>query len=327
MTTEIIPLGTASAIPTRDRHLSAVALVRGGSTLLFDCGEGTQLQMLQGGVKHMRVDAIFISHFHGDHFYGLFGLMATLALLKRPHPLTVVGPQGIADLVSRIPGLSPEWLPYPVDYVEMSPTMSRQTVLETADFKVVAHPLEHRDFTAGFRYQEKPRAGKLRVDHARKLGVTDFTDFRLLKMGRTVRLRGRTVHPDQVLDDPAPAISFAYVTDTRPCAAGETLARGVDLLYHEATFGSEMQERARETGHSTAAEAAQVARRSGARRLLLGHFSARYDDPTPLVEEAREAFENTEAAEELRRYPLHSAGSLREMQPAAQAHERHQRER
>lgn len=318
MTTEIIPLGTASAIPTRDRHLSAVALVRGGRTLLFDCGEGTQLQMIRAGVKPMRLQAVFISHFHGDHFYGLFGLLATLALLKRSHALTVVGPQGIADLVGRIPGLEPEWLPYPVDFVEMAPTMSKAIVLESSEYRVEARPLEHREFAAGFRFEEKRRPGRLRLERAHELGVKDYVDFRLLKQGKAVTSGGRRVEPDEVLDAPPPPASFAYVGDTRPCEAGEVLARGVDLLYHEATFGSEMADRARETGHSTAAEAARIAARSGARRLLIGHFSARYDDPARLVEEARVVFKNTDAADELKRYPLQAVEPAAGERPVAQ---------
>lgn len=304
MTTQLIPLGTASAIPTRKRHLSALALVRRGSVLLFDCGEGTQMRLIQAGVKHMRIEAIFITHVHGDHFFGLPGLLSTLALLKRERPLTIVGPQGMGDVIGSMPGLAPAWLPFEVSYVELAPTLIHDVVYETSQFRVEARPLEHRDFTAGYRFEEKPRPGKLDVARAEALGLDDPTKYRFLKQGRTVRARGREVRPEEVLGPPQPGVAFGYVTDTRPCEGGRLLARNVDLLYHEATFGTEMAYRAVETGHATAREAAEVARDAGARRLLIGHFSARYDDPQPLVDEARAVFPPSEAAEELKQYVI-----------------------
>lgn len=304
MSAYVIPLGTASAIPTRQRHLSAMALVRDGRILLFDCGEGTQIRMIHAGVKHMRIEAIFITHFHGDHFFGLFGLLSTLALLKRSHPLTVVGPLGIADLVRRLPGLSEAWLPFAVEYVELSDTLVHEVVYDTTEFTVTARPVEHRTFTAGFRYEEKPRPGTLNVELARALGVTDPLQYRHLKQGRTVRAGGREVRAEDVMGPARRGCTFSYVTDTRPCEGGVMLARDADLLYHEATFGENLAQRAIDTGHTTAAEAARVARDAGATRLLIGHFSARYKDVSSLLGEARAVFPATEAAEELRQYAI-----------------------
>ncbi|HEX7069421.1 MAG TPA: ribonuclease Z [Rhodothermales bacterium] len=301
---QIIPLGTASAIPTRHRHLSSIALMHEGDVLLFDCGEGTQMRLIHAGVRPLRIVAIFITHFHGDHFYGLLGLLATMALLKRTAPLTVVGPTGIEDLVTRFPGLSPSWLPYNVQYVELPETFDQAVVFRHTEFDVEARPLDHREFTAGFRLTERPRPGKLDVERARTLGLTDPTQYRHLKQGRSVRAGGREVQPEEVLGPPQSGRSFGYVTDTRPCDGARLLARNVDLLYHEATFGLDMASRAAETGHSTAAEAATIARDAGASRLLIGHFSARYSDPQPLVEEARRIFPETEAAEELKSYSI-----------------------
>lgn len=300
----VIPLGTASAIPTRTRHLSGMALVVEGRVLLFDCGEGTQMQLIQAGVKHMRIEAIFISHFHGDHFYGLFGLLATLALLQRPQPITIVGPHGIGDVVTNVPGLDPTFLPFSLEFVEMPLTMQRERVYATSTFTVDAAPVEHREFTAGFRFEERPKPGKLDVERAVELGVTDPTQYRLLKQGRSVRAGGREVRSADVVGPPQPGRSFAYVSDTRPCANSVSLAHRVDLLYHEATFGAELADRAVATGHSTATEAAEVARAARASRLLIGHFSARYAEPQPLVDEARTVFAATEAAEELKSYSV-----------------------
>ena len=308
MTTEIIPLGTASAIPTRERHLSATAVRREGRLLLFDCGEGTQYQLIHAELTRTKLDAIFISHFHGDHFYGLMGLLATLGLLQRPMPLTVVGPAGIEAMVRAMPGLGRDNLPYPIHFVEVVEDVEMQTVWETDEVVVSARPVEHRVFAMGFRFEEKPRPGHLDPEKAEALGVTDYAHFRALKRGEAVTLEdGTVVQPEQVVGPEQPGVAFAYAGDTRPCPNTVALAREADLLYHEATFGDDLAERARETGHSTAREAAEVARQAGVKKLLLGHFSARYQNVAPLVAQAREVFQNTEAARELKRYVLSGA--------------------
>lgn len=313
MTTTIVPLGTASAFPTRGRHLSATALERKGRVLLFDCGEGTQLQFLEAGLKRSRVDTIFITHLHGDHVYGLMGMLSTQALLNREQLLTVVGPTGIRQMMRAMPGLKEEQMPFPVEYVELAEGMGHEVVMETEEYTVEARPLDHRIFTVGYRFEEKPRPGHLHPEEARSLGVTEYRHFRQLKRGESVEINsGYTVEPEQVVGPDRPGISFAYVTDTRPCAAGRQLAHEADLLLHEATFGAALHERAIETGHSTAREAAEVAQAAEARRLLISHFSARYADPAPLVAEARTVFPNTEAAEELNRYVLDPREKWRE---------------
>lgn len=305
MTTTIVPLGTASAIPMHGRHLSGTALERKGRVLLFDCGEGAQYQLLEAGLKRTRIDAIFITHFHGDHLYGLMGLVSTMAMQHRTEALTVVAPVGLRQIMNVMPGIAPYDLPFPLDIVEVEEGFGRRVVLETDAFTVTARPLEHRAFAMGFRFEERTRPGRLQPDTARALGVTEYQHFRQLKAGQSVTLDdGTTVEPEQVLGPERPGIAFAYVSDTRPCEGGRQLAQAADLLVHEATFGADMQTRAIETGHSTAREAAEVAHDADAEKLLLSHFSARYKDPAPLVEEARAVFPNTEAAQELNRYVL-----------------------
>ncbi len=305
MQSEVIPLGTASAHPAHGRHLPAVALRREGHVLLFDCGEGTQLRLLDAGVNRARIDAVFITHFHGDHFYGLMGLLSTLGILERAAPLTVVGPARIEEIVRSLPGLERDWLPFETRFVELEEDFAHAVVYETGEVRVEARPVEHRVFCAGYRFEEKPRPGHLHPEKAEALGVTDYAHSRRLKAGEAVTLAGgHVVRPEQVVGPERPGASFAYVMDTAPCAAGRKLAEGVDVLYHEATFAEALAERAAETGHSTARAAATVAREAGAGCLLLGHFSARYADPAPLVEEARAVFENTAAAQELEKYIL-----------------------
>jgi ribonuclease Z len=180
-----------------------------------------------------------------------------------------------------------------------------EVVAEARNYVVEARPIEHRIHTIGYRFQERDRPGKLDPEQAKMLGVTDVKLFGILKTGSPVTLEdGRTVRPEQVIGPERPGTSFAYVTDTRPCEGGIALARSASLLYHDSTFTSDLQKRAIETGHSTALEAATVAREAGAHRLLLGHFSARYIDANVLLDEARTIFQNTEVAEELKRYPL-----------------------
>ncbi|MEM9998270.1 MAG: MBL fold metallo-hydrolase, partial [Bacteroidota bacterium] len=160
ISTEVIPLGTASAIPTRGRHLSATALRREGEMLLFDCGEGTQFRLLEAGLKRSRLDAVFLTHFHGDHLYGLFGLLTTMALLGRTDPLTLVAPEGLPGILAAIPGLQPHQLPYPLRHVGLAGGFSHEVVFDAPDYYVEARPIEHRVFAAGYRFQEKVRPGK-----------------------------------------------------------------------------------------------------------------------------------------------------------------------
>lgn len=302
---EIVPLGTASALPTRTRHPSSIALVREGRILLFDCGEGAQMRLIDAGLKPTRIDAVFITHLHGDHYFGLMGLISTLSMMDRENLLTIVAPAGLPELFDVLPGVDLEWLSFPVEFVELDGAFRKEVVFETDEFHVEARPLEHRTLTAGYRFEERPRPGHLDAERAKALGVSDYAHFRALKRGDRVRLPGgREIDPSEVVGPEQPGRSFAYVTDTRPCENGRILARNADLVYHDATFMEAFRSRAVETAHATAAEAATVARNAGAKKLLIGHFSARHADPSGLLREAREVFKNTEVAEELKRYAL-----------------------
>lgn len=305
MTTDIIPLGTVSAVPTGDRHLSALAVERKGRVLLFDCGEGTQYRLMDAGLSRTRIDAIFITHLHGDHCYGLPGLLSTLALQQRTDPVTLVVPTGGRAMLAAMPGIALDDLPFPLGITELGADLTAATVYETDELTVEARPLDHRDFAMGYRLQERTRPGRFHPERARELGVPEGPAFGRLKDGEPVATDdSTTVRPEQVLGPPRPGVSMAYVTDTRPCDGGRALADGADLLYHDATFADALHDRAVETGHSTAREAAEVAREAEVGRLLLGHVSARYDDPTPLAVEATAVFPDASVAEELRRYTL-----------------------
>ncbi|WP_412070142.1 ribonuclease Z [Rubrivirga sp. IMCC43871] len=298
---EVVPLGVGSAVPTSSRHLSGTLVRREGRSVLFDCGEGTQLQLIRGHLTRGQLDAICVTHLHGDHLFGLPGLLTTLALLERDTPLTVVGPEGIAGMTA-LPGVAN--LPYPVTFRELTDE-DGAVVYEDEGATIEARPLAHRVPCWGYRYQERVRPGTIDGEAARAAGVTEGWQFEALKRGEPVELAdGTTLAPDGLVGPPRVGASFAYVLDTRPCDGGRALASDADLLLHEATFTDEHADRAEAVAHSTARQAAEVARDAGARRLLLTHFSARYGDTSGLVAEARAAFPETEAAEELARYEV-----------------------
>lgn len=307
---DVVPLGTGSATPTKSRHLSGTAVRRDGRVVLFDCGEGTQLQMAAAGLGRGRLDAVCITHLHGDHLFGLPGLVTTLALLGRTTPLTVVGPEALRGVFDAMPGLQPDGLPFPVHHVGLPEGFAHAVVYEDEHVTVEARPIRHRVFCAGYRYAEKTRPGNVDGPAARAAGLTTGEQFGAVLRGEPAVLAdGTVVAPDGLVGPPRPGAVFAYVLDTVPCPEGVELARGADLLLHEATFGDALAGRAIETGHSTARQAAEVAREAGAKRLLLTHFSARYGDVSALVAEAREVFPETDAAAELAVYAVGAPGA------------------
>ena len=273
ISTEVTPLGVSGAIPTATATSRGSRSAARGRVLLFDCGEGTQLQLLRIGLLGSPLEAVFITHLHGDHVYGLPGLVSTLALMERQRPLAVVGPEGVGDVLRAMPGLSLDDLPYEVRLRELPHDLEHETVYDGGAFTVEARPLAHRCPCVGYRYQEAPRPGRFDPEAARAAGVTDGPAFAALARGETVRVGAREVTPAGIVGPERPGTAVAYCLDTAPCDGGRALASGVDLLVHDATFGDEDAHRAEETGHSTARQAAEVARAAGARGLLLTHFS------------------------------------------------------
>jgi ribonuclease Z len=296
----VIPLGTSSGKPTLKRNVSALAVAREGEWLLFDCGEGTQMQIQRAGLNPSRLSAIFITHLHGDHFNGLSGLLSTLGLDRRTRDLTLVGPQGVREYIDALARLKILFVNYPLQIKEYSSISELTPVYETPDYSVSAYPLDHRIFDIGYRIQERPRPGRFNLGRAHELGVPEGPLFGRLQSGNNVQLDdGRIIQPSDVLGPPRQGKAIAYCTDTRPCAGSVELAQDVNLLIHEATYTEELTEEARDYGHSTAAQAARIARDSGAQQLLITHFSTRYPDATPLLEEARTVFPNTIMAQDL----------------------------
>jgi len=285
------------------------------------------MQIARARLSFHRLAGIFITHLHGDHFNGLAGLLSTMGLDERERELTLAGPPGIRDYLEAVERLKILYVNYPLDLREVSPTAfaderaeaveigSRSlnetghntggskpvVVYESAKYTVITRPLHHRIFALGYRIEERTRPGRFNVERARALGIPEGPLYGRLQSGADVELAdGRIIHPAEVLGPPRPGKAVAYCTDTRPCAGAIELARHVDWLIHEATFTQDLTEEANAYGHSTAAQAAQIAREAGARRLLITHFSPRYSDPTPLLEEARAIFPDTTLSEDLR---------------------------
>ncbi|MFQ5603986.1 MAG: ribonuclease Z [bacterium] len=292
---EVILLGTSAALPTRLRWPSATALIREGEVLLFDCGEGAQIQFQKARLKPGKLTRIFISHFHGDHFYGLPGLLTSLQLGGREKKLYLYGPKGIAEYIRFMQKLSHFTLNYEIEIAEV-PAARQQNVWKLDEYKVVAMPLKHRIFTLGFRFEEKPKPGKFDAIQAKRLKIPWGPVRNLLKSGQQVQLPdGRKITPSQVVGPKQAGKIVVFCTDTRPCANAVKLARNADLLIHEGTFAGARQKWADSTGHSTVLEAAGIAQKAGVKALVLTHISARYEerDFNPLLNEAQKVFPNT----------------------------------
>jgi ribonuclease Z len=283
-------LGTGAATPTLDRNVSGLAVQREGETLLFDCGEGNQRQMMRYGVG-FAFREIFFSHYHADHLLGVTGLLRTLGLQDRTLPVTLYGPKGAQRILGAAITLGIERNKFPVEIVEVKPGDR----LARDQYELVVFETEHRTDTVGYALVEHSRLGRFDPDRARELGIPEGPFWGQLHKGKTVTLAdGRTVGPADLVGPPRPGRTLVYSGDTRPHLSVVEAARGADLLVHEATFGGDEMERARETGHSTAAEAARVALDAGVRRLVLTHISSRYNrDAVELLAEARAVFPET----------------------------------
>lgn len=287
-------LGTSAARPTVERGVSSLAVVREGETLLFDCGEGTQRQMMRYHVS-FGLNDIFFTHTHSDHVLGLTGLLRTLALQGRTEPLRLWGPRGAAKTLRQCIALGSEHLTYPVNVTELEAGIS----LQRDGYQINTFAVDHRGTRAlGFAVAEHDRLGRFNPDLARKMEIPEGPLWGRLHKGETVTLMdGRNISPEMLVGGARRGRKVVLTGDTRPCESVAAAAWDADVLIHEATFANDEAERAQETGHSTAEEAAVIARGASVRRLVLTHISARYSRETEMLErEARAVFPNTQVA-------------------------------
>jgi ribonuclease Z len=275
-------VGTAGSVPTARRGLPALLLRAGGHRVLFDCGEGTQQQLLRS-VGLPELDSVFITHFHLDHWLGLLGMLKTFDLRARERPLTVYGPPGLERLFT---GLRPVLgrTGYLLEFVDLEP----HAEVRFDSFLITPFPVKHRVEAYGYAFVEDERPGRFDVDAARALGVPEGPDWGRLQRGETVG----DVTPEQVMGETRPGRRIVLSGDTAPCQAVEVFAHRADVLVHEATFMEDERARARETAHSTAHQAAEIARDAGVGLLALTHLSTRYF-PREVRDEARAVFPNT----------------------------------
>jgi len=292
-------LGTSAARPTVERNVSATAIVREGETLLFECGEGTQRQMMRYGVSFTLSD-IFVTHFHADHFLGVVGLVRTLGLQGRTEPMRLYGPKGAKRILGAALTLGVERAPFEVDVEELKPG----DAVERKGYQVLAFDTEHGRASVGYALVEHRRLGRFDPDKARAMGIPEGPLWGRIHKGESVEVPGpggsadrRIVKPEELVGPPRSGRKVVYSGDTRPCESVVKAAEDADLLIHEATFGDEEKDRAKETEHSTATEAAQVALAARARKLVLHHLSARYSaDSDILLQQAKAVFPETVVA-------------------------------
>jgi len=290
-------LGCHSATPRWDANPTAQVLSVKGHLFLIDCGEGTQIQLRRFKVKFVRIKHIFISHLHGDHFFGLVGLISTFRLLGREAELHIYGPKGIKEAITLQLKLSNSWTNYPLLFHELN---SKEPVLLYEDDKITVTtiPLDHRVYTNGFLFQEKPGQRILNIDKAKELKV-EMSYFRKIKEGEDgVTEDGKVIPNDQITLPPEPAKSYAFCSDTAYFPQIVPQIKKVSTLYHEATFLEEHHQLAVKTRHSTAKEAASIAKEAQVGKLILGHYSGRYANTEPFQLEAQEIFESVALAED-----------------------------
>ncbi|GAB2772110.1 ribonuclease Z [Salinimicrobium soli] len=290
-------LGCYAATPRTFTNPTSQVLEINNELFLIDCGEGTQVELRRNKIKFSKIKHVFISHLHGDHFYGLIGLISTFMLLNRENPLHVYGPKGIKEIILLQLKLSNSWTQYPLYFHELSSTTS-EMILETQKVTVETIPLQHRIYANGFLFREKPGDRKLLMNEVQNYNI-DVAYYRSIKKGKDAVLDdGRVIPNKELTADPEPPKSYAFCSDTAYSPNIIQQLQNVSVLYHESTFLEEHAYLAAPTGHSTAREAAAVAREARVGKLILGHFSTRYDSILPFKKEAEEIFSPVDLADD-----------------------------
>ncbi|SDI24151.1 ribonuclease Z [Chryseobacterium taeanense] len=293
MSTYLTILGFNSAIPTINSSPTAQLLEMEERSFLIDCGEGTQVQLRKAKAKFSRINHIFISHLHGDHCFGLPGLIASFRLLGRETPLHVYGPKGIKKMLETIFTITETHRGFEVVYHELDKDYSEK-IYEDNRVEVYTIPLDHRIYCNGYLFKEKPKERHLNMQEISKYKEIETCDYHNIKAGKDFVLSDGYVLKNEILTtDPIPPVSYAFCSDTRYLETVIPIIKNVTVLYHESTFLHDLKEMADYTGHTTALEAATIARKADVGKLILGHFSNRYGDLTVFTDEARVVFPNT----------------------------------
>lgn len=305
MSFKLTILGYNSAVPKRNVAPTAQLLEMANQHFLIDCGEGTQVQLRKAKARFSKINHIFISHLHGDHVFGLIGLISSLQLLGRENALHIYGPKGIQDFITNQLRHTESVCSFQIVFHELDKSES-ELIYEDEKMTVRTIPLSHRIYTNGYLFCEKTKPRKLRMEAVWNAKEIEICDYENLKRGKDFVLASGEIIPNSELtSDPPKPLSYAFCSDTRYKPDIIPLIKNVDLLYHESTFLSDLQELANKTAHSTAKEAAMIARDAEVGQLILGHFSNRYDDLSVMLEEAKPIFENTVLPVQLGVYEIH----------------------
>jgi len=291
----VVFLGTGGTYPCTERNVTAIAIQLGKNVLLLDCGEGTQRQFMRSNVSFMSTRWIFITHYHGDHFLGIPGLVQSMNLNDRSEPLDIYGPSGTIDLMKFLVNAGYFAPGYEINAHEVSAGED----IELDGFRVLVSEVDHTVPSLAFAVTEFDRPGRFDSARAAELGIPEGPMFGKLQRGESVEIDGRTIEPDEVLGPSRSGRKIVYSGDTRPCDSMADLAKRADLLIHDATLLSQEERQATDFGHSTAKAAAEIALRAGVEQLALVHYSPRYKDVEPLLEEAKSVFPNVIAPNDL----------------------------
>lgn len=297
MNFDVTILGSSSAIHAHDRFPSAQIVHYNNQPYLIDCGEGTQFRLSQYKIKSSRINQIFISHLHGDHYYGLIGLLASMNLVGRKEKLTIYAPEGVEDIIQVNTKYSLSEWKYPIEYIILE-TTRHQRIFENQQVEVFTIPLEHKIPTCGFLFVEKPKLKNVIKEKLEQYGIAGEKILEI-KNGANFVTESGVIIPNEELTLPQlPLRKYAYCSDTRFAEHIIPIVEGVDLLYHEATYQEAEAEKAKEFYHSTAAEAAGIATKANVKSLLIGHFSSRYENLDRLLGEAAAVFPKVALAHE-----------------------------
>lgn len=292
---KLVFLGTSAALPTEKRGLPCVCLERDGEILMFDAGEAAQVAFLKSGLGWNKRMKIFVTHLHGDHCIGILGLLQTMAMRKRTAPLEIYGPGGIEEFIAANTGVFNFAPPFPV----LISTVSGGLVSDSGAYSVYACRANHSVAAFSYLFREKDRPGRFHRDKAVGLGIPEGRLWKRLQDGHDITVDGRRITPGQVLGDGRPGRRIGISGDTAPSAELEEFFEGCDYLVFDSTFLEELADRARETGHSTARQAATLGRNAGVRNLVLTHFSTRYRDEAGHLEEAGKVHGSVIAARDM----------------------------
>ena len=293
MSLKLTILGCHSATPRENAHPTAQILQIRNHTILIDCGEGTQVQLRKYKISFSKIKHIFISHLHGDHYFGLIGLISTFGLLNREKELHIYGPEGLEDIIELQMKLSQSRANFPLIFHVLKSSKS-ELVLDDKSITVHTIPLKHRIYTNGYFFKEKKALRKLDIKAVKKINEIETCDYHNLKKGKDFIRKDGSIIPNETLTfPPKKPCSYAFCSDTAYKPEISDLIKGVDILYHESTFLSDREDLAYTTGHSTALQAGRIAKATQAKLLLLGHYSNRYRNLISFQEEAKEIFQNT----------------------------------